>query len=464
MFWIKEQTPESISRQLLMGLSIKICSLFFISTFIAYNMAAWFANEASDRELLNATHAVAARLNDDESGLVAELPKAVQAVLRHDENDRFFYQVLNEKCERLSGDAILPMPTGDLQTDEPRFKYGKVDNVEVRMVRIRVPLNFDEERIVIVQTARTMNARRTLLGQIFFSIVIPQLILGIFSIYAVGSGVKTGLKPLRKLSEEIRQRSQSDLTPIGSEKAPAEIIPIITALNTLFLRLETFVDGQQRFVANAAHQLRTPVAGLRAYIEYGRRVATNNARFNEVLDHFETGTDRMSNLVAGLLILARTCESRQEEHQELVSLNVLASDVCSMFARAAAEKKISLEYVTSSEAAVTLGNRAELQEMLSNIVDNAIRYTQRDGFVKLLVEAGPPAKIEVVDNGPGIPTEERNRVFERFYRVLGSKVNGSGLGLAIVSEIASANKATVELLDPPEHRGTLASVTFKHLQ
>lgn len=435
---------------------IPLCSAFVLSAAVAYTLAAWYANEASDHELLNSAHAVAARLTDDGSGLVAELPEAVQAVLRHNDRDKFFYQVLNTDHKRLAGDAMLPMPISNTNTDVPRFRDTRVEGMDVRMVRIRVALLGEEGRVVLVQVARTLNARKELIGKIFLSIVIPQIMLGALSVAAVWVGVRRGLQPLNKLGAEIEQRSQYDLAPIAAENTPREVLPIVGALNSLLDQLDKHVSAQQRFVANAAHQLRTPVAGLKAYIELGRR--TNNGIMTDVLDQIEAGTNRISEMVASLLVLARAGDQRVQR-KEPVDLNAIAADVTKMLTRQAMDSKITLTFTPAKKNACVHGDTTELRELLSNLVDNAIRYNSAGGNVEVTVESGPPSLV-VRDDGPGIPADQKERVFERFYRVLGTRVTGSGLGLAIVNEIAKSHNAAVTLEDPHEGCGTVFRVTF----
>lgn len=421
---------------------------------IAYNLAAWYANDASDHELLNGAHNVAARLTEDENGIVAELPENVQDVLRHNDRDKFFYQVLSLKNVRLAGDAVLPLPRMSTPDELPKFRNATVNGMEVRMARIQAQLPNDE-KVVIVQVARTLNARRELINKIFLSIVIPQLILGALSIVAVWLGVKRGLKPLVDLSDAIQKRSQLDLTLID-ERVPAEMTPIVTALNSLFVRIRAHIEAQDRFVANAAHQLRTPVAALQTYIEYGRRVKQN--QFTTVLDQLDTAANRISDLIAGLLVLARA-GSRHNQQFEKVDLNMVTSQVISELLTESRKKRIDLNLLSNGEA-VVYGYSLDLHEMITNLIENAIRYTPEDGNIEVSIKSGPPIIFSVKDSGPGIPTSERQKVFERFYRVLGTKVSGSGLGLAIVNEVAQSHNAKVELTEATSGRGTIARVTF----
>jgi two-component system sensor histidine kinase TctE len=452
MFSSKNRT--SISYQLLKGLLIPLSTMLLLTTVVAYNMAASFANGANDRELLNAAHAVAARLTEDKNGLVAELPKPVQAVFRHNDRDKFFYQVLDVGGTRLAGDAVLPMPITDTDTDIPRFRNSVVNGMEVRMARVRSSLHGKSDRVVVVQVARTLNARKELLRQIFLSIVIPQLVLGLLSVVAVWLSVRRGLRPLLILSQDISKRSQHDLQPIDDSTAPSEIVPIIVALNSLLSRLDSHMAAQQRFISNAAHQLRTPVAGLKAYIEYGRRV--NNGKMKDVLSQLDEGTDRISEMVTRLLVLARAGEVRQKQP---VDLNQLASKITSMLVPEATNRRIDLTFESACDRAIIQADETDMQDLISNVVVNAIRYTQPEGSISVRLKESP-LRLEIEDNGPGIPPDERERVFERFYRVLGTNVAGSGLGLAIVREIAERHNARAELLDPPGGKGTLMRVTF----
>jgi two-component system sensor histidine kinase TctE len=452
-----EHKSPSISNKLLAWVLVPLLILLVGSTTVAYRLAAWYAEGSNDRELLSSAHNVAARLFEDKNGLVAELPKSVQAVLRHNDQDRFYYQVLDEHRQRLTGDGYLPMPVSSMETDSPHFRDVVVNHEPVRMVRIRTSLQGHPDRIVIVQVARTLHAHSELMQKILLSTVIPQAVLCILSAMAVWLGIRHGLRPLNELSTQISQRSQFDLTPISASHSPAEVRPLVEALNKLLARLDSHVGAQQRFIANAAHQLRTPVAGLKAYIEYGRRV--KNGKVTEVLDHLDRGTDRMSELIAGLLVLARASDAPSMK-MEPVELNNLASEVTSAFAREAASREIQLSFLGCEQSTTIEGDRGQLREMLSNLVENGIRYTPAGGQVSLKVEHGPPVCVTISDTGPGIPSEERERVFERFYRVLGTKVNGTGLGLAIVNEIAIAHGAAVELLSPPSGTGTVAKVTF----
>lgn len=449
----------SISAKLMRSLLFPLILIFVLTAFIAYNLAAWFASDSYDKELLSAAHAVAARLSKDQNGIVAELPTAVQAILKHNDRDEFFYQVLSTSGVRVAGDAALPMPINNINTDKPSFRSAVFNSQNVRIARIRVPLHQDASQLVVVQVARTQNARNDLVRCIFLSIVIPQIIMGVACAACIKVGVDDSLRPMIELSDQIKKRTQWDLNSIDSSLSPKEMVPFIEAINSLFVRIDNHIEEQRRFVSNAAHQLRTPVAGLRAHMEYGRRVSKGNDKFSEVLNQLEIGTDRIAELVGGLLVLARAAE-RHIKQFENIELNDISSEVTSELMRQAANKRIELFFQPSLRQSLVVGDKVEIREMLSNIITNAITYSDQGGIVNVTVKAGPPPVIYVRDNGPGIPVRERERVFERFYRVLGTKVNGTGLGLAIVLEIARNHNATVELLEPQGSKGTLVKVTF----
>lgn len=225
------------------------------------------------------------------------------------------------------------------------------------------------------------------------------------------------------------------------------------------------LEFQQRFVANAAHQFRTPLAGLKTYIYAAKRLPSNE-RMNNLLDQIESGTDRMSRLSNQLLALAKADPANKFGTYDSVDLNLIVSDVTAGFVEKALDKEIELSFEGSDTPAVIRGNATGLTELTANLIENAILYTQFGGqiVVRLFYENNEGCiALSVQDNGPGIPQPERERVFERFYRVLGTEAPGSGLGLAIVKEIATAHEAKVSIASLDPESGTTVKVSFPTL-
>jgi two-component system, OmpR family, sensor histidine kinase TctE len=439
---------------------IPLCSLWVVSTIVAYFLAVGFANEAYDRVLLNSADSVAARLRVRTGKIVADLPPAAQAILRHTEHDKFYYQVVSvDTLERVIGDAILPRPVGDTRSDKPHFRYATVNGAPVRMARIRTAIGNTPEDVVIVQVAQTLNSRAMLTRDILISIVVPQILLIILGAIAVSVAITKGLRPLSDLQTALTQRSRHDLTPVPLETAPVEARQLIEAINDLLSRLRKDIESQQRFIANAAHQLRTPLAGLKTYAALAQRAAENPSAI-KLLDQINSGIDRMSHLVNRLLSLAKAEPANQiGANLERVDLNSIVSEAAAELVEEALAKNIDLEFEGSSTA-VLHGDAGALRELTTNIVENAVRYTQPGGKVLVRVANGNGVQLSVQDNGPGIPPEDRSMVFERFYRVLGTDASGSGLGLSIANEIAIAHGATIKIDSGPGEHGTIVTVKF----
>jgi two-component system sensor histidine kinase TctE len=458
---LKKKTQKSLRRQLLTWLLIPLCSLWAVTTCIAYFLAVGFANDAFDRVLINSADSVASRLQVRKGKVVVDLPPAAQAILRHTEHDHFYYQVVSgDGRERIMGDAVLPKPIPPW-VDPLRFRYVTVNGEPLRMARIttRIAGDPDPTRMVYVQVAQTMNSRAMLTRDIFISIVLPQALLILLSAGAVSYGITKGLRPLSDLQAALSTRSRYDLTPVSQETAPVETHQLVDAINDLLARLRNDLESQQRFIANAAHQLRTPLAGLKTYAALAHRAA-ENANAVKLLDQINTGIDRMSHLVNRLLSLAKADPVNQSARpNDPVDLNSVVSEAAAELVQEALSKNIELEFEGSASATLT-GDAAALRELSTNIIENAVRYTQPGGKIVVRVSNGNGVHLAVQDNGPGIPPEDRSLVFERFYRVLGTDTAGSGLGLSIAQEIATAHGAKIEIDSGLGNQGTTVTVHF----
>jgi len=277
--------------------------------------------------------------------------------------------------------------------------------------------------------------------------------------YAVGRG----LAPLEALRREVESRSHRDLSALPVEQTPQEVRPLISAMNELLDRLSLALASQQRFIAHAAHQLRTPIAGLKTQTELAMRQTPPGGDAQVTLKQLRSATEQATRLVNQLLSLARaeppTGGVQITEDIDLVSL---ARSATTDWVPRALEGKVDLGFDATSEHLRVEGDAFLLREMLNNLLDNAIRYTQPGGQVTVRVSRTASSRpvLTVEDNGPGIPEAERVRVFERFYRVLGTGTEGCGLGLAIVREIAQSHGAEVKLTPAAAGTGTVARIIF----
>jgi two-component system sensor histidine kinase TctE len=313
-------------------------------------------------------------------------------------------------------------------------------------------------KLCTITVAETTHKRQLLIREVLFGSVLPQALLAALSLVIVWFGVARGLAPLRRLSDEIRKRSVRDLRPIEPAQAPEEATALIDALNQLLVQVQELHRNQQRFLANAAHQLRTPLAGLRAHAELALAQPLPDPARAE-LEQVHSATIRTARLANQLLALARAEPGGHLELPALVELRPLVEGAADEWVHWALERDLDLGF--ELEAAAVQGDVFLLREALGNLVHNAIEYLPRGGRVTVRtgVRAGRPF-VEVEDDGPGIPLTERLRVLERFYRVPGTAGTGSGLGLAIVREIASAHGASLEIGDGSGSKGCRVEIKF----
>ncbi|MGA7985198.1 MAG: ATP-binding protein, partial [Burkholderiales bacterium] len=269
-----------------------------------------------------------------------------------------------------------------------------------------------------------------------------------------------GLAPLVRLRHAVAERSHLDLSPLEPAGVPNEAQPLVAAVNDLMQRLDEVLKSQSRFIADAAHQLRTPVAGLKAHIELALR-EEDVEQMRRALAHIYTSVERLSRLVAQLLSLARN-EPSAAQKIELAPLDLgeLALRATMDWVPEAYNKNIDLGYEGPETPVTVRGDAFRLTELMNNLLDNAIRYTPVGGRVTVRVSDGARASLSVSDDGPHIPVEERARVFERFHRLLGTHADGSGLGLSIVREIAALHRAEITLADDADGVGNSFSVAF----
>jgi two-component system, OmpR family, sensor histidine kinase QseC len=270
--------------------------------------------------------------------------------------------------------------------------------------------------------------------------------------------ITKGLDPLGVLTREIELRKPDNLLPLDPGTAPREVRPMLTALNSLLHRVDHALQGERQFTANAAHELRTPLAVIQAQL-HAVRNADDEAERRRAIAQLQRGVERSIRLVGQLLTMARLDPDQALQDVGPVDVGELAESVCADLAPLALQRDQALSLDVSPGLPAVTGNADMLSMLLSNLVDNAIRYTQNGGHIEICVAAaGPGVCIEVRDDGPGIPAAQRERAFDRFYRIAGSEQAGTGLGLAICRRIAELHAATVTLTEGRDGRGLVARV------
>jgi two-component system sensor histidine kinase TctE len=456
---------RTLRRQLLAWLFWPLLMLWLVSSVFDYDIANRFVNLAYDRALLETAFDIGRQVKVQNDRIYVDLPDIVVQMLETRESGRVHYLVSGPRDEYITGQADLPPPP-DPSSERVNYYDGHYQGRAVRIVTLHLPVDpGNNERVVRVQVAENRAARAEFARQILARMALPQALLIVIAGALLWYAVGRGLAPLGTLRREIESRSHLDLSAVPEEDAPQEVRPLIHAINELLGRLSFALAAQQRFIADAAHQLRTPIAGLKTQTELALRQAPPGAT-QATLRQLRTATERTTRLVNQLLSLAQAEPpvGRVLHAAQRVDLVRLARDATIDWVPHALERGIDLGFDDHSAAASIEGDPFLLREMLNNLLDNAVRYTQSGGQVTVRVRCdGANAMLAVEDNGPGIPDNERSRVFQRFYRVLGTGGEGCGLGLAIVREIAQSHAAEVILQSGAGGVGTMVVVTFRQL-
>jgi len=452
---------RSIRRQLLAWLLLPLSALWLVSTAIGYFRSVDLAEDRYDHELINSADSVIARLEVVNGKVVVDMPPQALAMLKHGDN-KFYYEILTNDFAKVSGDVDLPGPQDELPPHVPKLTYGVIEGQKVRICTMRTFVENHQDVSVIVECAETVGPRENFAHQLLIGIIVPQLLLIALGCLAIWQGVSRGLRPLGELEKELASRSQFDLSPVMDVNTPQEVQPLVHAINDLLGRLREDIDSQRRFVANAAHQLRTPLAGLKTYIGVvsGMAAKLNQKELGTAVSQLDNGLNRITHLVTRLLALAKAEPNAAANIKpQNFDINLVAAEATSDLVSDAIEKNIDLAFEGGPGPLFVSGDPASVRELVMNLVDNAVRYTPVGGHVTVRVQNGSNVTLAVEDDGPGIAEAERERVFERFYRVLGTDASGSGLGLAIVREIAYTHNAKISL-DGGAAGGTVVKIEF----
>lgn len=422
--------------------------LWPLSVAITFLVARSIADAPYDRALIERTEVLAQQVRSNPARLVFALPRASRDLLEIEDSDGPFLQIVGADGDVISGEAELPRPG---LYDFPEVGIVKIRNDSLRGDEVRVGYvyveSLDPELPAprLVQVAEKLDKRTRLANEIIKGVIFPQFLILPAAIVLVWIGLSRGLAPLQSLQRRIRGRKPDDLSPIDSRGAPDEIVPLIDAFNDMLGRLGQGLDAQKRFIADAAHQMKTPLAGLRTQAELALR-ESNPAELRRALEQIAGGSQRAAHLVNQLLALARTEYTRDAVPRESVDLATLARDAVAEWVPQALARGIDFGFEAPAHATVIRGNPLLLREMIGNLIDNALRHTPAQGTVTVRIGTRTnDVEMEVEDTGPGIAESERGLVFERFYRVLETQSEGSGLGLAIVREIALQHGATITI-------------------
>ncbi len=462
---VREQ--RSLFGEILDWMLAPLLLMWPMSLALTWLAAQGIASKPYDRALVETVRVIGQRLQPDNSSLRIDLSRDTAQLLRADEVDAVYYQVLGTDGKLLSGDADIPPPEYDPTAgNEVKLRDDEVHNDNVRIAYQWVSV-MPGGAPALVQVGETMTKRSRLATEIIKGVILPQFVILPIAVLLVWLALARGLAPLNALQQRIRLRPSDDLSPIDDREVPEEVTPLVQAINDLLERQQSSLQTQKRFLADAAHQLKTPLAGLRMQAELATREIESGRQDPRALrasfEQMANASERAAHMVNQLLSMARAEAQNPQQAFKPVDLDALACDVMRDFVPRALDKSIDLGYegpsassdpeVIPPDSAVVNGHAVLLRELIANLVGNALHYTPSGGTVTLRVVPDPFGQVvalQVEDSGPGIPVAERALVFEPFYRALGTAVDGSGLGLAIVAEIARQHGSEVSLEDARE--------------
>ncbi|WP_348273436.1 sensor histidine kinase [Piscinibacter sp. XHJ-5] len=447
---------RSLQRHLLMWLLLPQLVLWLAAAWVTYNLAERYANKAIDASLTTATRALARQVKPIGNGLFIDFPKAAQDIIEADPDDRVYYMVSTPPGQFILGNKQLPPPPpiDQPRLEEPYFYDGRIGGdgpaVAVRVAALYLAYGDDAKQRMLVQIARSRASREQLAGQILVDTALPLSALIALMSMIVWAGIRTGLAPLWRMRALVEDRAPNDLAPIELDAAPLEVRALAKAINTLLAEVRESVNAQKRFISDAAHQLRTPLAGLKSQTELALH-ETQDPALKERLQRVNESAVRSARLVNQLLTLARAEPESADQHAKTrFDIRKLAADLSAELVPRALAAGVDLGFEgdgcdPGNAPVCVVGHPLLMREALTNLVDNAIRYAGRGKVVTVSVETtGSQVVIAVEDNGPGLPEADRERVFQRFVRATYDGT-GCGLGLAIAKEIVTRHNGTVVL-------------------
>lgn len=458
---IFQREQRSLFGEILDWMLTPLLLLWPVSLALTWLVAQGLANKPFDRALEYNAHALAQLVTVQDGRAQFNLPQPAGEILRADESDIVYYQVLGPQGEYLSGERDLPRPVMP-DDDRPlsglvRLRDAELRGIEIRVAAIWVRLPMPGAPAALVQVAETREKRSVLATEIIKGVMLPQFVILPLAVLLVWLALARGIQPLHRLEERIRARDPDDLSPLDHRAVPLEVAPLVDSVNDLLRRLQDSLATQKRFLADAAHQLKTPLAGLRMQADLAQRENTSTEELKRSLQQIGRASVRATHTVNQLLALARAEAGGAVLARQPVDLARLVREAVRDSVPRALEKSIDLGYegAQPADAGVWVdGNPTLLKELARNLLDNAIAYTpsssERPGVVTARVLADPFGHVvllQVEDSGPGVPEAERDLVFQPFYRALGTDADGSGLGLPIVLEIARQHGADVRLED-----------------
>jgi two-component system sensor histidine kinase TctE len=452
----------SLRSRLLVWLLVPLCASAVMNAWFSYGEAKNTATRVQDRLLLGSARIIAQQIDYEDGLLEVAIPPAALELFHSTDQDRVYYRIASAKGVLLSGYAELPPPPSPLKPEESLYFSAVVRDQPVRVVAYAQPVfAAPDESPVVIEVAQTYQAHQRLVDQLSTTSLRQELGMMALVALLVWLAMRRSLKDIVGLRDKVRDRNPGSLEPLDPGPVPLELQPLVEAINGYVQRLDTQMAIRSRFIANASHQLRTPFTILQTQVNYGLRSADPPQK-DEALRAIFQEVRHGTRLVNQLLSLS-TAEAGVQHPRAPVPVDLveLVQRVLEEQAALAQSKDIDLGFDLQTDRVELMTSSSMLHELLANLVDNALRYTPAKGVVTVSVSrVDDRILLRVEDNGPGIPPEDRARVFERFCRLHEDGTPGCGLGLSIVQEVASALGAEIRLSDPAAGTGLVATLAF----
>jgi two-component system, OmpR family, sensor histidine kinase TctE len=440
------RASESLRRGLIRRLVPALAAIGLIGVIPAYVLGHRYATLAYDRALLDSVVALAGQVSLRNDALQVDLPPEARKLLAASDGEQVRFRVIDLRSGKVivANGELGPPPEEPPVPGQPSFRDAQIGTTSFRVASASYLIDI-EDVPALVEVAETLGKRNGMTRQILAATVLLVTTIIAVAVLLVWQGVGRALAPLRLLEAEAAERSGTNLTPLNADAAPEEVRGLITSINRMMGRVSDSIDSQRRFIANAAHQLRTPISGLRLQAQLALKKEPPPAVRAHVREIDESAA-RAGHLIEQMLTLSRAEARELIETGERVDLTELAYSTIGRYLPWALDKGIDVGFEGVASGVHITGNEVLLRELLANLVDNAIRYGRVGERVTVsVIEEEDAIVLCVTDDGPGISTDDRETVFQRFHRADSSVAHGAGLGLAIVKEIGDRHEARVSL-------------------
>lgn len=454
---------KSLKRRLALWVLLPTMLISLIDLLFAYHGTGSVATLVQEQLLKGSAKIISEQLSTIDGGYEISVPPAAFELFANNARDRIFYSVRSKSGILIAGDGELPIYPGALQIEQEKYFLTTIRGELVRVIAYKHALpSTNSSDFAVTQVAQTLYGYDAFRDRLLRAAIRENLILFVLLVAALAIAVRWTLKPLSELGEQLVRRRPGSLDKLDADAAPAELQAIIVALNDYVGRLDQTLGGYEQFVANTAHHLRTTFAILTSQINFGRRNQPDDPVLQEVLGAMQKSVAQGSKVINQLLVLATVEQKRHHAPADTpVNLAAVVTGVMEDLAPLAQQRGIDLGIDVLDLGVELMGSAYLLREVVANLIDNAIQHIEAPGNVTVALVRSPDlATLTINDSGPGIPSHQRERVFERFYRVDESKPHSSGLGLAIVKEICDALRAGITLGPGPLGTGLSVKIRF----